>query len=67
MGVKLGLTLKGRACIEGVSEQGSEGIFGPKREREREEVAEGWRKLHNEELHNLYTSRSHADPSVCGI
>jgi hypothetical protein len=28
------------------------GIFGPKRE----EVAEGWGRLHNEELHNLYTS-----------
>jgi hypothetical protein len=27
-------------------------IFGPKRE----EVAGGWRGLHNEELHNLYTS-----------
>jgi hypothetical protein len=27
-------------------------IFGPKRE----EVAGGWRRLHNEELHNLYTS-----------
>jgi hypothetical protein len=27
-------------------------IFGPKRE----ELAGGWRKLHNEELHNLYTS-----------
>jgi hypothetical protein len=26
-------------------------IFGPKRE----EVAGGWRRLHNEELHNLYT------------
>jgi hypothetical protein len=25
-------------------------IFGPKRD----EVAEGWRKLHNEELHNFY-------------
>jgi hypothetical protein len=25
-------------------------IFGPKRE----EVAEDWRRLHNEELHNLY-------------
>jgi hypothetical protein len=23
----------------------------------REEVAGGWRRLHNEELHNLYTSR----------
>jgi hypothetical protein len=27
-------------------------IFGPKKE----EVAEGWRKLHDEELHDLYTS-----------
>jgi hypothetical protein len=27
-------------------------IFGPKRE----EVAGGWRRLHNEELHNLYCS-----------
>jgi hypothetical protein len=27
-------------------------IFGPKRA----EVIEGWRKLHNEELHNLYCS-----------
>jgi hypothetical protein len=27
-------------------------IFGPSRE----EVAGGWRTLHNEELHNLYTS-----------
>jgi hypothetical protein len=28
------------------------GIFRPKRE----EVARGWRKLHNEELHNLFGS-----------
>jgi hypothetical protein len=27
-------------------------IFGPKRE----EVAEGWRRLHNEELHELYAT-----------
>jgi hypothetical protein len=27
-------------------------IFGPKRE----EVAGGWRRLHNDELHNLYAS-----------
>jgi hypothetical protein len=27
-------------------------IFGPKRE----EVAGGWRRLHNKELHNLYAS-----------
>jgi hypothetical protein len=29
-------------------------IFGPKRD----EVTGGWRKLHNEELHNSYTSPS---------
>jgi hypothetical protein len=29
-------------------------IFGVKRE----EVKGGWRKLHNEELHNLYSSSS---------
>jgi hypothetical protein len=29
-------------------------IFGSKRE----EVAGGWRRLHNEELHNLYVSRN---------
>jgi hypothetical protein len=27
-------------------------IFGPKRD----DVTEDWRKLHNEELHNLYSS-----------
>jgi hypothetical protein len=29
-------------------------IFGPKRD----EVTGGWRKLHNEEFHNLYSSAS---------
>jgi hypothetical protein len=29
-------------------------IFGPKRD----EVTRGWRKLHNEKLHNLYSSPS---------
>jgi hypothetical protein len=29
-------------------------IFGPKKE----EVAGEWRRLHNEELHNLYTSQN---------
>jgi hypothetical protein len=29
-------------------------IFGPKRD----EVTGGWRKLHNEELHDLYSSTS---------
>jgi hypothetical protein len=33
-------------------------IFGPKRD----EVRGGWRKLHNEELHNLYGS-----PNIIGI
>jgi hypothetical protein len=27
-------------------------IFGPKRD----EIVEGWRKLHNDELHNLYST-----------
>jgi hypothetical protein len=30
------------------------GVFGPKRD----ELIGGWRKLHNEELHNLYSSPS---------
>jgi hypothetical protein len=30
------------------------GIFGPKRE----EVAGGWRRLHNEELHSFYASQN---------
>jgi hypothetical protein len=29
-------------------------IYGPKRE----EVARGWRRLHNEELYNLYASQN---------
>jgi hypothetical protein len=29
-------------------------VFGPKRD----EVTGGWRKLHNEELHNLYSTPS---------
>jgi hypothetical protein len=35
-----------------VFENGVLRIFGPKRD----EVTGGWRKLHNEELHNLYSS-----------
>jgi hypothetical protein len=33
-------------------------IFGPKRD----EVTGGWRKLHNEKLHNFYSS-----PSITGM
>jgi hypothetical protein len=33
-------------------------LFGPKRDG----VTGGWKKLHNEELHNLYSS-----PSIIGI
>jgi hypothetical protein len=29
-------------------------IFGPKRD----EIERGWKKLHDEELHNLYSSRN---------
>jgi hypothetical protein len=47
MGVKLGhITL--RVFKNWVLKR----IFGP----EREEVAGGWRRLHNEELYNLYSS-----------
>jgi hypothetical protein len=34
-------------------------IFGPKRD----EVTGGWRKLHNEELHNMYSSPSKSFPN----
>jgi hypothetical protein len=30
------------------------GIFGPRRDK----LKEGWRKLHNEELHDLYSLQS---------
>jgi hypothetical protein len=44
--------IKGRTKTEDVQEQGVGGIFGSRID----EVVGGWRKLHNEELHNLYTS-----------
>jgi hypothetical protein len=34
------------------------GIFGPRRDK----VTGDWKKLHNEELHNLYSS-----PSIIGV
>jgi hypothetical protein len=33
-------------------------IFGPEREREREEVTDGWGKLHNQKCHKMYSSRN---------
>jgi hypothetical protein len=42
--------IKGRTQIEDVG--ALRRIFGPKRD----EMTEGWRKLHSEELHNLYSS-----------
>jgi hypothetical protein len=44
--------IKGGIQTEGVCEQVAEGIFGPKGD----EVTRDWRKLHNEELHNIYSS-----------
>jgi hypothetical protein len=45
--------VKRRTQIEGVYEQGAEETFGPKRD----ELIGGWRRLYNEELHNLYSSQ----------
>jgi hypothetical protein len=39
----------GRTEMEGVKNRMLRRKFGPKRE----EVAGGWRRLHNEELHNV--------------
>jgi hypothetical protein len=45
--------IKEGSQTEGVREQGTEeNIWTEKRD----EVKRGWRKLHNEELHNLYSS-----------
>jgi hypothetical protein len=35
-----------------LEKRGLRGIFGPKREK----ATGAWRKLHNQELHNLYSS-----------
>ena len=47
--------IKGETPTEGVLEQGVEENIGTK---EIYKVTGGWRKLHNEELHNLYSSPS---------
>jgi hypothetical protein len=52
MGVKLCLTLREEYRLRSFENWVLRRIFGPKRE----EVAGGWRRLHNEELHYLYPS-----------
>jgi hypothetical protein len=54
MGVKLGLTLREEHRLRVVENRVLRRIFGPKRDG----VMGGWRKLHNEELHNVYSSPS---------
>jgi hypothetical protein len=49
MGVKHGLTLREEYKLRVFENRVLRRIFGPKRE----EVMEGWRKLDNEELHDL--------------
>jgi hypothetical protein len=46
--------IKGGTLTEGIWEEGVDGIFGQKRD----EMTGGWRKLHNEKFHNLYSSPS---------
>jgi hypothetical protein len=52
MGVKLGLTLREEHRLRAFENRVLRRILGPKRD----EVTGEWRKLHNEELHNLYSS-----------
>jgi hypothetical protein len=55
MGVETwSLTLKEEHRLREYENRALRRIFGPKRD----EVIGGWRKLHNEELHNLYSSPS---------
>jgi hypothetical protein len=54
MGVKLDLTLREECTLRVLGNRVLRRIFGP----ERVEVTGGWRILHNEELHNLYSSPS---------
>jgi hypothetical protein len=54
MGVKLSLvTLREEHRLRMIENRVLRRIFGPKRD---EVAGGGWRKLHNEELHNLYSS-----------
>jgi hypothetical protein len=53
MGAKLGLlALKEEHRLRVFESRMLRRIFGPKRY----EVTENWRKLHNEEIHNMYSS-----------
>jgi len=54
MGVKLGLSPKGTNICWGCLRTILRRIFGSYRE----EWTELWRKLHNEELHDLYSSQN---------
>jgi hypothetical protein len=55
MGVKLGLlTLREEHRLRVFENRALRRIFGPKRD----EVTGEWRKLHNKELHDLYSSPS---------
>jgi hypothetical protein len=52
MGAKFGLTLREEHRLRLFVNRALRRIFGPRRD----EMTVDWRKLHNEELHNLYTS-----------
>jgi hypothetical protein len=53
MGAKLGLTLREERRLRLSENRVLRKIFGPKREEDG-----SWRKLHNDELHNLHSSRN---------
>jgi hypothetical protein len=50
----LSLTLREEHRLKVFENRELRRIYGPKRD----EMTEGWRKLHNEELHGLYSSPS---------
>jgi hypothetical protein len=52
MSVKLGLTLRKEHRLRLFENRVLRRIFAPMREA----VAGGWRRMHSEELHNLYVS-----------
>jgi hypothetical protein len=52
MGVKLGLTLREEQRLRVFENRGLRRIFGPKRD----EATGEWRRVHNKELNDLYSS-----------